>query len=417
MLILTKKGTIFCIGLVWMILGILGCSATTEPRKPASKLDDPAHHALRGRDLIQENRWNAARREFRLALEINETYAPALAGQALVAAHDRTLAGKSDDEKAQLLEQSEDLLDRAFKHAQSPREEAQVQGMAIQIFTLLQTEDWLEEAEAHFEDAVEIYEDHPALSSFRAEPHFYLAKAYEAAAQYRPAATQYQKVLALNLGFTRQADAALEQIQKTMRAEPGSRLGDRIARAPSITRGDMAALLVEELRLPQLYGRDGTPDPQDTSFQPPTRQFVSQQKQEIPLATDIEDHPLKSSIDQVLQIGVRGLEPNPQHLFYPNKSITRAEYAIMLEDVLIQVTKDRALSRRFIGEASPWPDVRPDAYYYNAARALVSRNIMSVMDKTRGEFRPTLPIHGTEALLGIRTLKSELENYIRKPES
>ena len=35
----------------------------------------------------------------------------------------------------------------------------------------------------------------------------------------------------------------------------------------------------------------------------------------------------------------------------------------MLEDVLIQVTQDSAQSTRFVGDTSPFVDVRPDAYY------------------------------------------------------
>lgn len=417
MFVFAKKWSLVFIALLVFSLGMVGCAATPKSRQPASKLDDPAHHALRGRDLIKENRWNEARREFRLALEINNTYAPALAGQALVTAQERTLAGKSDREKDKLLEKAEGLYNGAYEHAKNERELAHVHVMTIRVWTMLKThKNWLKEAEDHFKNAVEIYEDNVPLRTFRAEPHFYLAQAYHAAAQYSKAEAQYQEVLKLNLGFTREAEAALEQIQKIMRAEPGTRLGARIARSSALTRGDMAALLVEELRLPQLYGRDGSQVKQN-KFNPPNRQFVSQQRRDMPAATDIDDHPLKSDIAQVLEIGVRGLEPSPQHLFYPDKIITRAEYAIMLEDILIQVTKDRALARRFVGDTSPWPDVRSDAYYYNAARTLISRNIMSVIHQTRGEFGPGLPIHGSDALLGIRTLKSELENYIRKPES
>ena len=415
-----KKWLIVLMGLFLLGLLVAGCSSQPKPRKPQSKLDDPSHHALRGEDMIKENRWDEARREFRLALEINPEYSPALAGQSLVTAHETTLAGKSDEELEEATEKASDLLEEAFDQAKNPREEAHAHVMAIRVIALLkEDEDWLEEAEEHFEDAVDLFkdEDNIELSNLRAEPHFYLARAYQEASEFRKATTQFSTVLELNLGFTREADQALEELQKTMRAEPGTRLGRRISRSSSITRGDMAALLVEELRLPQLYGRDANEATYDTDFEPPSKDFETEQRREVPDATDIDEHPLRSDIEQVLELAVRGLEASPQHLFYPNQTILRSEYAIMLEDILIQVTKDRTLSTRFVGDTSPWPDVNPTVYYYNAARTLVSRNIMTVLNKTRGEFGPGKPISGTDALLGIRILKSELENYIRKPES
>ncbi|MBF0279490.1 MAG: hypothetical protein HQM13_16955 [SAR324 cluster bacterium] len=417
-----KKWSIVSAGLLLFSLWVAGCSSQPKPRAKVSELDDPSHHVLRGQDMIKKDRWNDARREFRLALEMKPDYSPALAGQALVTAHETTLAGKSKEEIEKAADKAMELLNDSFDKKQSDREEANAHVMAIRILTILkekEDEDWLDEAEDHYEDAVELYEDedNSKLSNLRAGPHFYMAKAYQEASEFRKAITRFSTVLELNLGFTREADEAIEQLQKSLRVETGTRLGKRISKSLSITRGDMAALLVEELLLPRLYSRDGNKASYDTNFKPPTKEFISQQKREIPVATDIDEHPLRSDIEQVLQLGVRGLEASPQHLFYPNKTILRSEYAIMLEDVLIQVTKDRALSTRFIGDSSPWPDVNPAVYYYNAARTLVSRNIMTVVDKTRGEFGPLLPIQGTDALLGIRLLKNELESYIRKPES
>ena len=115
----------------------------------------------------------------------------------------------------------------------------------------------------------------------------------------------------------------------------------------------------------------------------------------------------------MLQLKVRGLEANPQHLFFPNRRITRAEYALMLEDILIKVTQDKGLSTKFLGDRSPWSDVRSDAYYYNAARTLTSRGILEVRNAVRGEFGPDDPVHGSDVLLSLRLLKDELKSYVR----
>lgn len=415
-----KKLHCLLISLFVLSFIIVGCSSSQpKTRKPQSKLDTPEHHVLRANDMIERNRWDAARREYQLALDITPSYSPALAGKSLVLAHDATLPGKTNEEIAKIQEDSLAALDRAESNASTPTETAQYHVMAIRVqSTLKQEENWLETAEDHFNDAQELYNEDPKLFNFRAEPHFYMARAYRDALSWQKAMTQYGIVLDLNLSFTRLASLELEQIQKTVRANPGTRQGAKIANSPFITRGDLAALLIEELRLSQLYGRSGDKKRFDNSFKAPksagNRLNASRN---IPEVTDIDSHPLRSDIEEVMKIGVRGLGASPQRLFNPDQKVKRAEFALILEDILIQVTKDRSLSTRFIGESSPWPDVRPSAFYYNAARTMISRNIMTVIDRTRGEFGPNQSITGTDALLGIRTLKDELQNYIRNPQS
>lgn len=395
-----------------------GCSNQAKPvRQQAAVMDNPDHHELRGRDFIERNNWLEARRSFRLALELAPRHSRALAGMSLVEANEATKAGKSDQERDQLLKKSQSLLEQALDEAKTPKDEAYANSTAIRVYTLSKTpEAWLEEAEKHFRKARSIMEDNSDLYSLRAEPHFYMARAYQAANDYGKASEHYQTVLELNLGFTTQASYELENLQKVARAEPGSRAGKRIARLKAITRADMAALLVEELHIRELYGRTQSQQ-QDNSFQSPNKQFQTSTVQAAPKATDIASHPLRADIQEILDLEVRGLEASPQHLYYPAQTITRAEFALMLEDILIKVTGEQGLSTKFIGETSPWSDVRSDSFYYNAARTLVSRNIMSVPNRTRGEFRPGAEVSGADALLAIRTLKDELQTYVRSPQS
>jgi len=86
---------------------------------------------------------------------------------------------------------------------------------------------------------------------------------------------------------------------------------------------------------------------------------------------------------------------------------------LMIQDVLVKVSRDRKIETLFIGETSPFPDVRPDMYYYNAARVVVSRNLMQVKRKATGEFGPGDPVLGADALLVLRDLKEMLMSYTR----
>ena len=64
------------------------------------------------------------------------------------------------------------------------------------------------------------------------------------------------------------------------------------------------------------------------------------------LAKDIADHPLKTDIEGILEIGVRGLENDPKGNFNPGEVLSRGEYAIMLEDILIKLTGEKYLCRQ-----------------------------------------------------------------------
>ena len=67
--------------LLLMALILSGCGKSPEPRKRQGTLDTPAHHALRGQDLIQQKRWNAAKKQFDSALELDPEFPPALLKQ------------------------------------------------------------------------------------------------------------------------------------------------------------------------------------------------------------------------------------------------------------------------------------------------------------------------------------------------
>ncbi len=397
-----------------------GCSKDSGPRPSQGTLDNPSFHVMRGKDLLDEQRIDAASKQFDLGLELKSDYAPALAGKALVLTLQSQKVKLEPENASELLKESEDLLDNALSKGEGPNEELSVQLLAMRTVTArAEGEDWIDDVEDHFNDALEVFEDHPNLQASKAEPWYYWGQSNEKALRFEEAQNAFKKVLELDRGFTREANHAIEQLNKIVRAQPGTRHGLELAMIKQITRADMAALLMQELKLADLYSRNATEQMKELKFESPRKSFVphGKRKLERPLASDILEHPLREDIETILRLQVRGLESNPQFLFFPNKEITRAEYALMLEDVFIQVTQDSAQSTRFVGDTSPFIDVRPDAYYYNAARTLVSRNIMQLQDKVRGEFGPDRAVAGADALLSLRLLKDELKRYVRSPSS
>ena len=399
--------------LLLMALILSGCGKSPEPRKRQGTLDTPAHHALRGQDLIQQKRWNAAQKQFDSALELDPEFPPALSGKSLVKAHQSNQKGRKSERVVALREESKDYLEKALSQADTPEHQIRIRIDAIRIKIQLKENDWLEESKDHYGEVLELIEDQPSQRKRLSELNFYMGEAFLSARVFSDASGHYGRVLELNQGFTREADQQHALVQKIVRAQPGSSYAREVALVTEITRADLSALLIEEFQLESLYQRGVKMDASGKKFKSPVKKFKSKETKNLEDATDIEDHPLRQDIELILQLKVRGLEANPQHLFFPNRGITRAEYALMLEDILIKVTQDKGLSTQFLGDRSPWSDVRSDAYYYNAARTLTSRGILEVRNKIRGEFGPDDPVHGADVLLSLRLMKDELKGYVR----
>jgi hypothetical protein len=229
--------------------------------------------------------------------------------------------------------------------------------------------------------------------------------AYKAGLDFNMAGQMFTKVLELKSEYVAEADIQWNFLQKVQRAMPGTTTGKQIALVERLTRADAAALFMEELKIDVLY-KKRTPKTFDTSFKDPEKAAAKPVKI---TAKDIADHPLRTDIEGILQLGVSGLENYPDGNFHPAELVTRAAYAMMLLDILIKVTGDNSLATKFIGTTSPFPDLRSDLPYFNAIMAVTSRGIMEAKDMTTGEFAALSPVAGVDALLIIRKFKDELK--------
>jgi tetratricopeptide (TPR) repeat protein len=388
------------------LLFAAGCAE--KPRAPGAVLDTPEHHSLRGNDLIDKGDWAGAKREFDLALSLDKKYSPALAGKAVVTAQEANAPGLTADQKEKKADAAKDLYKDALSQANGDDDKRTAHVAAIRVHQMTQVpKDWLDETRSHYKDAVDT-----KGAAEDPNPHFYQARAERSAFNLNEASNLYQKVLSMNRSKTKEADAELSVVQKVIRAQPGSRYGKQVAFLEKVSRADMAALFIAELQLDRLYTR-GNPQT-DTSFKPPEPgDFPTDQVVKAPAATDIADHPLRADIEEVMNLKVVGLEPDPSHKFNPNAGVARAEFAIMVEDILVKVTNETKVRTKFIGQVSPFADVRNDLPYFNAVMTVTTRNLLEAKDKVRGLFAPSELVSGAEALLVIRLMKDELKSYLR----
>jgi len=378
------------------ILTILGfllmlTSCAKPPRKPEAALDTPEHHVFSGNKLLDKGDYAGAKREFELAIQLDKKYSPAYVGLGLV------FAQQNNFEKAY------ESMKKAKSLAEKPDDKVNARVGMIRLYSLERKEKWLGKAKDEFGDAVKI---NPKSSA----AYFYMGKAYKYGFEFDKAGTMFKKVLDLNDKYLVEADNEWKVVQKIQRAAPGSLIGKKIALIEEITRADVAALFVQELLLEKLYQKR-TPKQFDTSYQAPTKKFEADKIVKAEAATDIQNHVLRTDIETVIRLGVRGLEPSPDHKFFPNDKINRAAYAMMIEDILIKVSGDEKLATKFIGSKSPFPDLRNDLPYFNAVMVVTSRGVMEAKDLTTGEFGPRDPVSGADALLIIRKLKDELRFF------
>ena len=180
-------------------------------------------------------------------------------------------------------------------------------------------------------------------------------------------------------------------------------VGKQIAVKDSVTRADLAALLIVEMKLDKLFaGRI------------PVKSQIDKMKAEFTPA-DMLNHPFKEEVLTIMKWKVRGLEPRydgntKAYLFMPKEPVLRGEMALILEDVLIKLTGDEKLATAYFGQdKSPFPDVKATSHFYNAVMNMTTRGIME--GELSGEFRVGASVDGAEAILAMRVLKQRMNIY------
>jgi len=375
-----------------LVLSLTACGP--KPMAPKAELDTPQHHVANGNKLLNAGKLEAAFKEFNRAMELDPKHSPAYLGMGIVYGLQGNFEGAFDSMKS------------ADRYAEGDDEEFNVDVGYMRIYLTgaeALDEDWLDSVYGYYRDAVRIDENRP-------EPYYYMGLGYKASYEFRKAAAEFARVLSIDKALAAEADREYAVIQRIERAMPGTRVGKKIALLESIDRADVAALFIEELQIDDIFRRK-MPRTFDTGFKSPEKNFQSGQYVKTPPATDIEDHVLKADIDAVIELGIKGLQPFPDHTYRPYQPITRAEYAMMIEDILIKITGDDRLATQFIGSPSPFPDLRSDLPYFNAVMVCTTRGILETADAGTGEFQPMGQVSGADALLAIRTLKSQLEKY------
>jgi hypothetical protein len=386
---------------VVLVLMSLGACSGKDTRSPDGIFDSPRHHYTVGMDHLDEGELSKAGRGFRLALELDPDYPPALAGMAVL------LAEKGEREAALA------SLERAEEEAADLDENMSFEAMQPIVMKLrvlkilyqrgeLSEEALLKSVDIALDSAGDLDPGDPA-------PFYYAGEAYLAVLKMVEAEVMYSRIAPLQRGYEKEADERLQLLSKVRRFGSGSSVGKRIALVEAVERADMAALLVEELRIVELFANSDDSD--KSAFAPPERQSeVRKERYEEMGVPDIQGHPLQNDIELVLDLGVRGLETFGDGSFRPGEPVGRAEAAMIYADILVRASGKPGLAADFIGEKSPFMDLGNDHPAFNAVMLCVTRGLIQA-DLRSGLFRPAGPVPGIDAMSALRTLHREFDSY------
>jgi len=362
---------------------MIGCGP--KPIKKESVLDTPDNHFSQGLRELDRGNLDKAMSEFERAKALDPKYAEASSGMGLV------WAERGDFKKA--LDLANEGVDKNDKSVDCRVIKGRI------LVKERKSDDWVKKAVKEFDKAIE-------LNPKSSKAHYYKGIAFKEAYMFSEAASAFRKVIELKGDFAAEADKEWSIVQKIERAAPGTKVGAKIALIEEIDRADLAVLLIEELKLLELLEKK-RPKTYDTGFKAPDDPTQMQTSETIQMAavTDVENHWAKNWIEDIVK--ARGMEVFPDHTFRPDELITRANYAMTMQTIMIMATGDEGLATKYVGETSRFPDVNSSHFAYNAIALMVDRGIMHA-DKMTGAFNLNGNMSGADALLAIRDFQNAL---------
>ncbi|MBN1307505.1 MAG: S-layer homology domain-containing protein [Chitinispirillaceae bacterium] len=382
-------------GAACAVLLMAGCAF--KARKAGGRTDDPPAHCKQGMKYWDDGNYAQAEEEFNLAQSLDSNYAPAYAGLALTTAQAAKTAGNAETAEKGFQEALK-LADKAQRLDNKISDVFIAKAIVITMKNEgKEAKTWLDEVEKEYHKALK-------LDKKNAEAFYRRGCCYKKAYEFSKAADDLKKVIALKKKFTTQAKEQLEIVQKIERATSGTDVSKKIALVEQVSRADIAALFVSELQIDKLMD-EKTAKNHDTVFQKLSDSMEMKADSMVSTAevTDIEGHWAENFIMDIVERGIRGLEPYPDHTFCPDQPVSRGEFALMIEDVLIAITGGKDPATKQIDTVSRFPDVDTSHHAYDAICIAVDKGVMDAAKN--GEFGLDRPLSGPDALLAIRNLK------------
>lgn len=347
---------------------LAGCSQAIKPSSPE---DTPKNHYDAGLKIIGDADPAKPEAEFVRATQLDKKSPYGHAG--LAALEFQKKNWKNAVKKA----------DRALKRDPKFTDAAVVKARALIAW---QRSGW-------FERTVNTLQRVLAYDAAEERALYYLGEGNLQAHRFAEAREYFEKAAAQKKTLEAQASARASLATRILAAVPVTETGRRIARTPSATRADVCYLLLEEMPLKDLLKSRRL-----TFFEA----VYGEKDQEAP--RDVELREDRRFILDILSLRLPNLDVFPNGEFYPDRPISRAQFAMTVQELLVVMYDDETLATRYADSDSPFPDVRPDYYAFNAIMTVVERGIMASAPGS-GRFDTDGVVSGIDALEMIRVLE------------
>jgi tetratricopeptide (TPR) repeat protein len=362
-------------GVLAVAMTLAGCGGAAG-LKGEGVADTPEGNYQRGMTLLEKGDLDGAQSAFDRAVALDPKFAPGYEGLALVN-----------------MEQGDYKI--ATKHAKKCISLDKKYGLGYVAYgRILARQEKYDKAHDKFKDALK-------NDSKCKEAHFWAGETYKTQELYGQAATSYKAALDIDNTY-RQANDAWKELQKSERAMAGLPAEYRkIAMAKMVTRADVAAILVTEVKITDFM--KVAPEKSE-GHKAPQGVMGKRKSAEQEGPTDIAGNWAEDFIKQVVDCGAMDLLPSGA--FEPGAGLDRASFSVLATRILARATGKADLESQYIGNDSHISDVDSTSFYFNAAMVVTTRGILSL--KLDGTFDPTGPVSGNDALLALKSLKAVL---------
>ena len=254
---------------------------------------------------------------------------------------------------------------------------------------------WFEEALIPFGKALSLDSDNQMVL-------FFVAECYLKAQQHQVALEYLEKALEHDGYYTKKAQERQTLVTKIIRAKLLSERGGYIALDDKIDRSDLCILINNELRLKELLNL------QRFSLFEEIYNSDYKPKEKIKIPPDLTNNNGKDDVLDIIALHITDIDIYPNGYFFPDRVVTRAQFAMVIQEIMVMVKDDPTLGTRYIGADSPFSDVHPDYYAFNAIVLCVEKGIMET-DTEAGLFGTNGTVSGSDAILMFRALEESLK--------